>query len=143
MQLNVIKSIETQARARFVYKADQERQDRWRSFHNAVYAGERWYGDCDDLASTVVNMLGKIGVPAYNMWFAHVDTEDPDDKIDHMLAFMLHTSEGPPTMYVIGDTYGPCYPAANMKHTLKQACSVSNVLDWRVVTDYRYLVDIK
>ncbi len=93
--------------------------------------------NCDSLTSTVANLIALQGEPLSNLWFAHVDSNG-DSKIDHMIGFWLDTTRN--IMYVIGDTFGPCYPARQMQHKLKTACRINNILSWYKVADYRNLV---
>jgi len=129
--------VDLQARKRYTYKKDPVGQDRWRSHHKEVLANAHWEDDCDSLASTVANLLMMEGQPANKLWFAHVDTNDRDEiPLDHMIAF-AECREG--KLWVIGDTFGPRYPAETMKHQLVKACNLKNILAWFHCHDVRQL----
>jgi hypothetical protein len=128
-------AIDVAARKNYTYKHDPEGRDNWRSYHKEVAAGKAWSDDCDSLASTVVNLLILRGLPMERCWFAHVDSTR-GGKVDHMVAF-AEANDG--SMWVVGDTFGPTYPARNMKHTLIQFCRVSNIEGWYRGNDYRQL----
>lgn len=129
--------VDLSARKRYTYKRDPDKQDRWYSYHKVVLANQHWADDCDSLASTVANLLFLEGQPLDKMWFAHVDTNDRDDKpLDHMIAF-AECREG--KLWVIGDTFGPRYPAENMRHQLVKACKLTDIRKWFNCHDVRQL----
>lgn len=104
-------SADTMARRRFSYRADPRGQDIWRSHADAVLAGSAWSGDCDDLASTVLDLLGREGFSLEDRFRLLVGSGF-SAKIDHMVAAALSGGR----LLIIGDTFGPAYPIREMKH---------------------------
>lgn len=130
-------SIDNNARRYYRYRRDPEGQDNWRSYHKQVLAKEFWEDDCDSLASTVANLLALDGHPLNKLWFAHVDSNTQDAiAIDHMIGF-AESSDG--DINVVGDTFGPCYPAIGMRHRLVRFCRLDDVTKWYAGSDVRQL----
>lgn len=142
MQLNAetIIRIDNGARTNYTYRKDPRDNDRWLSYHRHVMNNQPWSDDCDSLASTVANLIAIRGHPLHKLWFAHVDSSH-DGKLDHMIAFAESIGEGKlaPQLLVIGDTFGPCYPATAMRHKLVKFCRLDNVLAWYAGNDVRQL----
>lgn len=107
------------ARKNFVYKS--ETVDKWRSHSIDAAKGKTWYGDCDDLASTACHLAVNAGIPLKDLWFAMVDSKG-GRTVDHCVG-VARVGEA---FYIIGDTFGPMYPAGRMEHKLIFA----HRLDW-------------
>jgi hypothetical protein len=133
--LDLVRSVESLARANYTYKHDPENNDNWYSYHEYVERGDSWSDDCDSLTSTVVNLLIKRGLPLDKAWFAHVDSNH-DGIMDHMIGF-IELPDG--SMWVVGDTFGPCYRAENMRHHLKKFCKLTNIQSWYAGHDFRQM----
>lgn len=133
--LEIVQKADAQARKRFTYKSDKPGEDQWRSSANLALQDKPWSGDCDDLASTACDIATRRGVPLKHLWFACVSSQN-NKKIDHMIAFYNHNGK----LYVIGDTFGPCYPIAGMSHgPVKDGArfyvaNLANVMKWNYLT---------
>ena len=132
--LEKIKEADKKARSKYTYKYDPAGTDQWRSFAKDVLAGKAWKGDCDDLASTACELAYRLGVPLKALWFANVSSKRTT-KIDHMIAFAKIEDR----LYVIGDTFGPCYLATQMSHGPTRGdkfyvANLTNVLDWKYLS---------
>ena len=128
--------VDLKARKRYRYKPDPAKQDRWVSYHKQVLANAHWEDDCDSLASTVANLIALEGHPLERLWFAHVNSSH-DGTVDHMVAVVQDRND---VLWIIGDTFGPCYEATSMRHTLKKFCKLSDVTTWYEATDIRQLL---
>lgn len=109
-----IEIIDIAARKRWSYAADAAVQESWRSHADHVLRGEAWAGDCDDLASTVLDLLARDGVPPQSMWRVMVDSYG-GAKIDHQVG-MVQDDAG--MFLIVGDTFGPTSPAAASRHRI-------------------------
>lgn len=98
------------ARAGFRYQTDGV-FDTWRSHADQVLAGEAWVGDCDDLASTVLDLLTRQGLPLDRAFRLLVASGDAPG-FDHLVG-AVRTLDG---FVVVGDTFGGAYPAGAMAH---------------------------
>lgn len=103
------------ARDGFTYEGDGA-LDTWRSHAADVLNGRRWRGDCDDLVSTVLDLLGRRGVPLDQRFRLLVDS-DHSGGVNHMIGAVL-TAEGAPL--IVGDTYGAAYLCTSLKHRPRQ-----------------------
>jgi hypothetical protein len=115
MHADQIKATDAAARARFTYRGDGL-FDQWRSHADDVLAGRAWAGDCDDMASTVLDLLGREGLALdrrFRMWVASRGT-----MIDHMVACAVD-DQG--RFWIVGDTFAPAYPAGDMRHSPMQS----------------------
>lgn len=110
MRISEIKHWDLRARERFTYLADVG--DTWRSHADEVLRGEAWRGDCDDLASTVLDLLGRAGLPLDQQYRLEVDSKG-GDQVDHLIACAL---DGGGELWVVGDTFGVAYRAGDMMH---------------------------
>lgn len=99
------------ARAGFTYEGDGV-FDTWRSHAGAVLNGRRWSGDCDDLTSTVLDLLGRRSVPLDQRFRLLVDSSG-GGKIDHMVGCVLTADR---QFLIVGDTFGQAYGARSMPH---------------------------
>lgn len=103
MMARTIQILDRKARAGFTYVPDPPRQDRWRSHANTVTAMKPWSGDCDDLASTVLDLMGRAGLPARHRYRLLVDTQEPG-LYDHMAAAALDDDGN---LWIVGDVNQP------------------------------------
>ncbi|HKU53924.1 MAG TPA: hypothetical protein VJP60_01055 [Rhizomicrobium sp.] len=110
MDADAIRAVDARARSRFLYRA--ESIDNWRSHADAVLKGEAWFGDCDDLASTTLDLLGRDGVAADDRYRLVVSSTGAK-KPDHMVA-CVRADDG--AFLIVGDTFKPAYAAAAMRH---------------------------
>jgi hypothetical protein len=112
MRADEIISFDALARANFIYRGDGM-LDTWRSSADAALAGEHWTGDCDDLASTVLDLLGRGGVPLVQRYRLFVDTNG-DGKVNHMVGAVQDAAKG---FWIVGDTGQPAFEAFRMLYT--------------------------
>lgn len=103
------------ARSRFTYESDGV-MDTWRSHANAVLDQKHWRGDCDDLVSTVLDLLGRRGAPLDQRFRLLVDSKG-GDTVDHMVGCVLTADH---RFLIVGDTAGPAYGASSMLHRALQ-----------------------
>lgn len=105
MDSDAIRKTDHRARALFTYKGDALNMDTWRSFADQVLAGDAWAGDCDDLASTILDLLGRDGLPLNRRYRLLIATQG-DGWIDHQAA-CVQDDQG--RFLMVGDTFGPAY----------------------------------
>lgn len=98
------------ARDRFTYESDGQ-FDTWRSHAAAVLESKPWRGDCDDLVSTVLDLLGRRGAALEHRFRLLVDSGS--GKVDHMIGAVLTSDR---RFMVVGDTFAPAYGAASGPH---------------------------
>lgn len=110
MDTDAIRAIDARVRRRFTYLA--ETGDNWRSHAEAVLKGQAWAGDCDDLASTALDLLGQGGVVLDDRYRLVVSSTGAK-KPDHMVA-CARADDG--VFLIVGDTFKPAYPASAMRH---------------------------
>lgn len=115
MESSKIKELDALSRKTFTYKTDGK-IDTWRSHADEALAGSKWVGDCDDLGSTVLDLLHRNGQPLDKCWRLYVDSQrrssDPKN-MDHLVACTVD-SEG--NWWIVGDTFGPSYSIERMRH---------------------------
>jgi hypothetical protein len=111
MDVEAIRAIDARARQGFTYLADGS-IDNWRSHADAVLRGDRWSGDCDDLASTALDLLGRQGVATEDRFRLLVSASGGKTP-DHMVG-CVRADDG--AFLIAGDTFRPVYPAAAMRH---------------------------
>lgn len=99
------------ARAGFRYQGDGL-FDTWRSHADAALAGELWAGDCDDLASTVLDLVTRQGL-ALDRTYRLLVSSTGAPGFDHMVA-AVQAEDG--AFLLVGDTFGGAYPAGRMRH---------------------------
>lgn len=121
-----IRKADAEARRRFSYKHDPADFDNYRSHADAVIAGQRWQGDCDDLASTVIDLLERRGAARDRLMLCKVDSTG-DGRIDHMIAIAID-ADG--QEWVVGDTFAPVYVRARCRHRIIEISKVSDGLTW-------------
>lgn len=111
MNIFEIDAADGQARGKFTYKPDGA-TDNWRSHADEVLAGTPWEGDCDDLASTVLDLCGRQGVPLedrYRLLVSSTGGKLPD----HMVG-CVRGSDG--AFRLVGDTFRAAYDVTSMAH---------------------------
>lgn len=111
MNAESINKADSDARKRFTYFPDGA-VDNWRSHADEVLAGKSWNGDCDDLASTVLDLLGRQHVPLEDRYRLLVTTKGAKTP-DHMIA-CVRTDEG--EFRIVGDTFRSAYDVRAMSH---------------------------
>ena len=111
MDVDAIRAVDARARHGFTYRADGT-IDSWRSHADAVLKDEFWSGDCDDLASTALDLLGRQGVAADDRYRLLVSSGG-GKRPDHMVA-CVRVDNG--AFLIVGDTFRPTYPAVAMRH---------------------------
>lgn len=112
MDAERIRRLDLQCRARFTYLADPPAADTWRSHLDDVRAGRPWQGDCDDLASTVLDALAEAGVPLSNLYRLEVGAAG-GAVMNHLIGC---TWDDAGVCWIIGDTFGESYPATACRH---------------------------
>lgn len=114
VKADAIQHFDALARRGFTYVTDGV-FDTWRSHADEVLRGEPWSGDCDDLASTVLDLLGRCGVALDKRYRLLVDSSPYDDneRVDHMLAGALD-EDG--LFWLVGDTFAPAYLTNYFRH---------------------------
>lgn len=108
-----IKEIDAVARSQFTYLTDGV-MDTWRSHLQDVEAHRGWKGDCDDLTSTVLDMLSRQGVDLSNLYRLLVSSTG-NNVIDHMVGCVVDDQNN---WWIVGDTFASCYPAAQCLHKI-------------------------
>lgn len=109
----------------YVYKADTV--DSWNSFSASQLAGITWYGDCDDLTSTTLDMLYRSGQPLNKMWMLLNDVES-HGVLDHIVG-VIQASDG--KYYVVGDTSTEnFYPLADFKYSPRGVVRLDQRHNW-------------
>jgi hypothetical protein len=108
-----ISRIDAAARQGFGYQPDPSDRDEWRSHADDVLAGRTWFGDCDDLASTVLDLAGREGLPLSSRFRLMVTSPGGKPPYDHMLGAIMDETGA---YWTAGDTFGPASPAAQCPH---------------------------
>lgn len=106
-----IKAADRLARKSFTYKS--EAGDTWRSRADEALAGTAWQGDCDDLASTVLDILGRQGLPLESRYRLVVASAGDKRKPDHLAGCAI-ANDG--SFLIVGDTFRAAYAAPAMRH---------------------------
>ena len=122
MNADQIRSIDAGARLHFTYRPDGSR-DLWRSHADAVLSGRAWAGDCDDLASTVLDLLGRAGLALEKRYRLAASTRGTE-TVDHLIAAAMDANGG---FWIVGDTFGPAYPAGRCRHRLIEYQNLAEV----------------
>lgn len=107
MLAEAIKTHDRDARRNFTYRA--EPGDSWRSHAEDVRAARKWAGDCDDLASTALDLMGIAGLALEDRYRLVVKSVNGY----HMVGCAVD-AEG--QFWIVGDTFRACYPASLMAH---------------------------
>lgn len=107
-----IAEIDLQARRGFSYVADKPGRDQWRSFADAVLAGQEWTGDCDDLTCTTLDLLHRAGADREGMTRIMVSTTG-GNTVDHMIGAIQDDQR---VTWIVGDTFGRAYKWPRLEH---------------------------
>jgi hypothetical protein len=115
MLIEQIQHWERIARQGFSYVADNARttdEDKWFSRGDEAVAGKPWTGDCANLASTVLDLCGRAGMPLSVRYFLVVIAQGTQEG--HAVGCV---SDDTGKLLIVGDTFADApYPAAEMKH---------------------------
>jgi hypothetical protein len=125
-----LKKADLAARTKFSYRPDGF-LDTWRSHADQVIQGVSWAGDCDDLSSTVLDLLGRRGVPLRDRYRVLVSMAK-NGKVDHMIGL---TVDNKGKFWVVGDTNQQIYPARAIYYQALEYNRLSEVVNgepvWR------------
>jgi hypothetical protein len=116
------------AREHYTYEYDKiqyKKAEDWRSHADEVLAGKKWKDDCDGLAMTVIDLLCRDNYDPELLYRAMVDSTG-GKNIDHFIGIASDGSR----WFVVGDTFGPAYPIAQMKHKLLAVSKVADGIKW-------------
>lgn len=109
----------------YVYTADPV--DNWNSYSALHVRHETWYGDCDDLTSTTLDMLHRAGQPLDKMWML-LNNVRSRGTLDHVVG-VIQTSDG--RYYVVGDTDArSMYPIEKMTFSPRALARMDNPGVW-------------
>ena len=120
-----IAEIDNRVRLKFTYVRDE--YDMWTSYADEILRGENIKGDCDDLASTVLDIMAREGADPAKMYRAQVSTTKTG-PVDHMVG-MITDDLG--RLWIVGDTFKSAYRANRMSHRLVKTAKLSEGLGWR------------
>lgn len=126
-----IRDVDLRARAKFSYLADPPGYDNWRSHAADVEAGRAWQGDCDDLASTTLDLLGRAGLPLgqlYRLCVTSPQATNGPGVDDHQIGCVWDDAGA---AWIVGDTYGEAYPAKDCPHRTVRYQSLDDIFTWR------------
>lgn len=118
-------------RDRLEYLRDDPSRDTWRSMLAYIVdcapGASRWYGDCDDWGSTVLDALDLTGVPADRLFRCKVSMQR-DGVADHYAGMV---EVGPSReRWIVGDTErGGAYPAGQRSFDFIEVKRVSDGLE--------------
>lgn len=118
--------ISLETKSNFVYKSDV--QDNWRVHSSEVLMKQTWFGDCDDLASTTIDMLVRAGQPRSRAWLVLADVEHKS-TLDHLVG-MVEDADG--HYWIVGDTSSQtAYPANRTKYRIVALASMDKPEEWK------------
>lgn len=121
-----IAQISIETKTNFVYKSDVT--DNWRVHSSQVMDKKMWFGDCDDLASTTLDMLIRAGQPRNRAWLVLADVEHKA-SLDHLVA-MVQDDAG--HFWIVGDTAAQTfYPADRSKYRWVAVARMDNARAWQ------------
>ena len=109
-----IRDMDARVRKGFTYVSDVK--DTWRIHSTAVMTHQPWQGDCDDLASTTLDVMARHGQPLDKMWLVIVASQAGakiSGRLDHLVA-VVEDNAG--EFWVVGDTSGKVTPLAEMAY---------------------------
>lgn len=120
----VIRAINADGTARryFHYREDGK-TDTWRSFAEQALLHRDWHGDCDDLASTALDLLARGVTPGpvraeltTRMYRLKVKSAQcrPGIPYDHMIAAVKIGAD----LWIIGDTFTKAHKIEASPHSL-------------------------
>jgi hypothetical protein len=125
-----LKQTDLEARTKFYYRPDGP-VDTWRSYADQVIRGVSWAGDCDDLSSTVLDLLGRRGVPLKDRYRVLVSMAK-NGKVDHMIGLAIDNHG---KFWVVGDTNQQIYPVRAIYYQAIEYNRLSEMVDgepvWR------------
>lgn len=110
----------------FTYVHDRAGNDEWNSFAANVKLNKPIYGDCDDFASTVLDLLAQGGAPRTSMARGLVSSKKTA-TVDHMVGYCMDDKG---KVWVVGDTFGPAYGIKQMAHFQIKYSPVSTGIAW-------------
>jgi lysozyme len=107
--LELIREVDKFVRDRAVYTFDKPGKDQWRSYASQMLANPSYVlrGDCDDWASTVLDLLARKGVPKKQLIRAMVASPEAQKAgidCDHFIG-IVKLDNG--QKWTVGDTFGP------------------------------------
>lgn len=135
---NLIHAADSLVRKNWTYLSDEH--DTWRVHTSTVLNNQIWLGDCDDIATTTLEVLARAGQPRDKMWLVLVAAQLSyriQGRLDHLVA-IVQDSEG--EFWVVGDTNGKVYRLSDMTYR-PIVYTDMNTLDWKSAesADYRKL----
>lgn len=110
----------------FKYVHDKAGFDEWNSFADNVKLNKPIYGDCDDFASTVLDLLAQEGAPRTCLARGMVSSKKTA-TVDHMVGYCIDDKG---KVWVVGDTFGPAYGIKQMVHSQIKYSPVSTGIVW-------------
>lgn len=120
------------AKSNFTYEADGD-GDTWRSHAEAALARRPWSGDCDDLASTALDLLTRWdgNMPLDRLFRLCVASPDcPRDLFyDHMVAGYKDEKGN---LFIFGDTFTHACHVSRSPHKVRRYACLSEGIVWRV-----------
>lgn len=106
-----IAEIDALARKHFTYVPDLKGHDTWRSHSDDAVAGRAWSGDCDDLASTVLDILFLRGMKLADLYRLEVSIAK-NGMVDHLIG-CAKDEDG--NFWIVGDTeFSSVYHGSSM-----------------------------
>lgn len=129
------KVADSRARQHFTYAPEPIGQDEWRSYADKVRAKEPFKGDCDDLASTVLDLVtgwiadGSVEGETSDLFRLCVKSPacPPWQAYDHMVAAYIHAGD----LFCFGDTNGSIQRPRERGYSIAQYSRVSEGIVWR------------
>jgi hypothetical protein len=115
----------------FTYEEDKPR-DEWRSHADDALAARRWKGDCDDLASTALDLLVRQhpDIDLSRLYRMCVKSPEcpPSVPYDHMVAGAMIR---PGVLVIFGDTFAHPHTYARSPHRIMRYAPLSEGITWR------------
>jgi len=112
-------------KSKFHYVSDTI--DNWRVHSGTVLLDRDWYGDCDDLTSTSLDILVRNGQPLDKIWFLLVDVQHTS-TFDHLIG-MVKDDRG--HFWIVGDTSSQnSYPVDQLKYRVVAVARGDHALKW-------------
>lgn len=127
MTAEAARAIDEQTRQ--AYRHREERRDKWESSADAVRAGGVFRGDCDDITSTVVELLSSAGAQNSQLGRAIVrsgEWNQADGLADHMIG--LFRADG--IVYIVGNSESPMMPLDESDYVVVWHQWISDGLAW-------------
>lgn len=116
----------------FTYEGERPGKDVWRSHADDAMAGKRWRGDCDDLASTALDILIRTnpGIDQSKLYRMCVRSPQcpADVPYDHMVAGAMIR---PGLLVIFGDTFAHPHAYVRSPHRIVRYAAVSEGVVWR------------